>query len=135
MNTARKSPDTISRETLIQLQQLSDIMDRAFVIPGTNIRFGVDSILGLIPVIGDTLSVAVSGYIYSFAKKAGVPWYHRMRMIWNIFIDWFIGLIPFLGDLFDVGFKANSKNVRIILAHVEKELNADIIDGDYERVS
>jgi hypothetical protein len=131
----RQSPDTISRETLAQLQQLSDIMDRAFTIPGTNIRFGLDSILGLIPVLGDTLAMAVSAYIYSFAKKAGVPWYQRTRMVWNIFIDWLIGLVPFFGDIFDVGFKANSKNVRIIMAHVEKKLNADIIEGDYERMS
>lgn len=110
--------DAISRERLIKLQQLSTLMDRAFTIPGTNIRFGVDSIVGLIPVVGDTLSVAVSGYIYSFAKRAGVPWHKRMQMLWNIFIDWFIGLIPLVGDIFDVGFKANSKNVDIITTHV-----------------
>ncbi len=124
----------ISKETLNALHQLSHLMDKAFTIPGTNIKFGIDSVIGLIPVIGDTLSVAVSGYIYTFAKRAGVPWYQRMRMIWNIFIDWLIGLIPFLGDIFDVGFKANSKNVRIIIAHAEKSANADIIEGDFERL-
>ncbi|MEX2260198.1 MAG: DUF4112 domain-containing protein [Woeseia sp.] len=121
------SRDPISRETLAKLQQLSVLMDKAFVIPGTKIRFGIDSIVGLIPVIGDTLSVAVSGYIYTFAKRAGVPWHKRMRMLWNIFIDWLIGLIPFLGDIFDVGFKANSKNVNIIMTHVESQLSGEII--------
>lgn len=122
------SRNSISRETLARLQQLSVLMDKAFTIPGTNIHFGVDSIVGLIPVIGDTLSVAVSGYIYTFAKRAGVPWHKRMRMMWNIFIDWLIGLIPFLGDIFDVGFKANSKNVEIIMAHVERQLSAEVIE-------
>ncbi|MEX2494489.1 MAG: DUF4112 domain-containing protein [Woeseia sp.] len=119
---------SISHEALARLQQLSVLMDKAFTIPGTDIHFGVDSIVGLIPVIGDTLSVAVSGYIYTFAKRAGVPWHKRMRMMWNIFIDWLIGLIPFLGDIFDVGFKANSKNVDIIRAHVERQLRAEVID-------
>lgn len=128
MNTY-SHPDAIARETLAKLRRLSNLMDEAFVIPGTNIRFGVDSIVGLIPVVGDTFSVAVSGYIYSFAKRAGVSWHKRMRMVWNIFIDWFIGLVPLLGDIFDVGFKANSKNVDIIATHVERQLSADITDG------
>lgn len=110
-------------------------MDKAFLIPGTNIRFGFDSIVGLIPVIGDTLTVAVSGYIYSFARTAGVPRRKRLRMAWNIFIDWLIGLVPLVGDIFDVGFKANSKNVQIIMAHVESQLDANTIDGTYKRVA
>lgn len=126
--------DSISRETLAKLQQLSLLMDKAFAIPGTNIRFGVDSIVGLVPVIGDTLAVAVSGYIYSFAKQAGVPGRKRMRMVWNILIDWLVGLVPLLGDIFDVGFKANVRNVNIITRHVESQRSAEIIDGTYERV-
>lgn len=129
MNT-HKDPDSISRETLEKLQKLSNLMDKAFIIPGTTMRFGVDSIVGLIPVVGDTLTAGVSGYIYSFAKKAGVPWHKRMQMLWNIFLDWLIGLIPFFGDIFDVAFKANSKNVDIIRAHMDSQLNAGIIDGD-----
>lgn len=129
----QNNPDSINRETLEKLQKLSDLMDGAFIVPGTNIRFGFDSIVGLIPVIGDTLTVAVSGYIYSFAKQAGVPPHKRMRMVWNIFIDWLIGLIPLLGDIFDVAFKANIKNVRIIKTHIERQLDTDNIAGDYER--
>lgn len=105
-------------------------MDKAFVIPGTDFRFGFDSIVGLIPVIGDTLTVTVSGYIYSFAKPSGVPRHKRMRMLWNIFIDWLIGLVPFIGDIFDVSFKANSKNVEIIMNHVRSQRDIEIIDED-----
>lgn len=118
-----------------QLKYLAHLMDKAFTIPGTEIKMGVDSILGLIPVIGDTVSVAVSGYIYTFAKKAGVPWHKRLHMIWNIFVDWLIGIIPFIGDIFDIGFKANSKNVDIIVAHHEKKKNADTVDGTYTKIS
>lgn len=123
-----ESPDSISRETLMKLQRVSDLMDRAFILPGTNIRFGFDSIVGLIPVVGDTLAFAVSVYIYSFAKPAGVPLHKRMRMAWNIFIDWLIGLVPLLGDILDVGFKANSKNMRIMMTHVESKPAAAIIE-------
>lgn len=129
MNTYNGN-DFKKREMLERLQKLSNFMDKAFTIPGTHIRFGVDSIVGLIPVVGDTLSAGISGYIYSFAKPAGVPWIQRMQMLWNIFIDWFIGLIPFVGDIFDVAFKANSKNVDIIRAHMERQQSIDIIDGD-----
>ncbi len=114
----------------MKLERLSELMDKAFIIPGTNIRFGFDSIVGLVPVIGDTLTVGVSGYIYSFAKPSGVPWHKRMQMLWNIFIDWLIGLIPLLGDIFDVGFKANSKNVDIIIKHVKSQQHNDFIDGN-----
>lgn len=126
------SPDSMSRERLMKLRRLSDLMDRAFPLPGTDVRFGFDSIVGLIPVVGDTLTVAVSAYIYGFAKQAGVPLHKRMRMVWNIFIDWLIGLIPLAGDVFDVAFKANRKNVDIITRHVESQLNADTVEGDYD---
>lgn len=129
MNT-RHSTDSINRKTLAKLQRLSDLMDSTFTVPGTHIRFGFDSIVGLIPVVGDTLTAGVSWYIYSFAKKAGVPGHKRMLMVWNIFIDWLIGLIPLVGDVFDVAFKANRKNVRIIMAHVESQSVDDINNGD-----
>lgn len=119
--------NSISLETLIKLRKLSDLMDKAFVIPGTNIRFGIDSIVGLIPVVGDTLTTAVSVYIYSFAKTAGVPRHKRMQMVWNVFADWLIGLIPVLGDVFDVSFKANSRNMRIIMTYVENQ--SDVAAG------
>lgn len=120
---AKKSPEGLPRETLIKMQKIANIMDRAFVIPGTGIRFGIDPILGLIPGIGDTLSVVASGYIYSHAKQAGVPWRQRLAMLWNIFMDWLIGLVPVIGDLFDVSFKANSRNIAIIRSYAESELN------------
>ncbi len=125
--------DPLNREQLAKLERLSHFMDKAFTVPGTSIQVGADSIIGLIPVIGDTLTLSVSGYIYSFAKKAGVPWHKRMQMLWNIFVDWFIGLIPFAGDLFDVGFKANSKNVHIIKTQVMRHQNKAGFDAETDR--
>jgi hypothetical protein len=102
---------------LLKLEQLADLMDSRFIIPGTDIRVGLDAILGLIPGIGDTASLAVSGYIVHKARKAGVhPWL-LSRMTWNIFIDWLVGLVPLAGDIFDVGLKANKKNVELLRAH------------------
>lgn len=125
--------EPINSEQLAKLERLSHFMDKAFTVPGTSIQVGADSIIGLIPVIGDTLTISVSGYIYSFAKKAGVPWHKRMRMLWNIFVDWLIGLIPLAGDIFDVGFKANSKNVHIIKSHVANHQKEDGLDVEPDR--
>lgn len=125
----------LTDESIESLRQLAHLMDHAFAIPGTNIRFGVDAILGLVPVIGDTIGLAISGYIFSFAKRSGVPWYKRLRMAGNIFLDWLIGLIPFVGDLFDVGWKANKRNIEIIASHYEKHKNADVIEGTATRLS
>lgn len=102
---------------LLKLEQLADLMDSRFVIPGTDIRVGLDAILGLVPGIGDTASLAVSGYIIHKARKAGVhPWL-LSRMSYNVFIDWLVGLVPVVGDVLDVRIKANKKNVELLRAH------------------
>ena len=120
-NEERLEPGRLQR-----LQRLSNLMDAAFTVPGTGIRFGIDPILGLIPGIGDTLSACLSIYIYSHARKACVPRRARLRMLWNIFLDWFVGLFPFLGDLFDIGFRVNTRNVAIISDYTEREAGEDV---------
>ncbi len=102
-----------------QLEQLADLMDSAILIPGTDIRIGLDSLIGLIPGIGDTITVAVSGYIIHRARKHGASPALMARMSWNVFVDWLIGLVPFAGDAFDVGWKANKKNVDLLKAHLQ----------------
>jgi hypothetical protein len=101
------------------LEQLADLMDSALLIPGTNIRIGLDSLIGLIPGIGDTITVAVSGYIIHKARKAGAGPVLLSRMSWNVFLDWLVGLVPFIGDAFDMGWKANKKNVELLKAHLK----------------
>ncbi len=115
-----KLNDAAARRQLMKLQKLTELMDTAFVIPGTTIRYGLDPILGLIPGVGDTLTLAISLYIYSSAGRAGVPRRKRMQMLWNVFVDWLIGLVPLVGDLFDVSFKANSRNMRIIMDYANR---------------
>lgn len=132
-NQTKKSH--LNNQTVASLKMLAGLMDDAFTIPGTSLRFGLDSVIGLIPGIGDTLGLAISGYIYSHAKKAGVPWHTRLKMLWNIVVDWLIGIIPFIGDIFDVGWKANSKNIKIIIAHHEAQKAADVIEGDYTKIT
>ncbi len=107
-----------------RLEILEHILDRAFVIPGTNIRFGIDPILGFVPVIGDTLSAVISLYVLNEARRMRLPWWKRGLMVKNIGADWLIGLIPFFGDLLDIGVRSNTKNVRILKEHLKK--NKDI---------
>lgn len=102
---------------LRHLDWLAEIMDSRLIIPGTNIPIGLDSIIGLIPGIGDTVTLAVSGYIINKARPHVSPAI-LSRMIWNVFIDWAIGIVPFFGDIFDVGWRANRKNVDMLKAHV-----------------
>lgn len=102
---------------ILKLEQLADLMDNQFTIPGTDIRIGLDPILGLIPGVGDTASLAVSGYIIHKARQNGVHPILLSRMTWNVFMDWLIGLVPLVGDIFDVGFKANRRNIELIRAH------------------
>ena len=102
---------------LLKLEQRADLMDSRFVIPGTDIRVGLDAILGLVPGIGDTASLAVSGYIIHKARKAGVHPFLLSRMSYNVFVDWLVGLVPFVGDVLDVSIKANKKNVELLRAH------------------
>ena len=104
---------------ILKLEQLADLMDNQFTIPGTDIRIGLDPILGLLPGIGDTASLAISGYIIHTARKAGVHPFVLTRMSWNVFMDWLIGLVPFVGDAFDVAWKANRKNVALLKAHLQ----------------
>lgn len=114
--------DTLERE-LEKLERLARWMDSQFSIPGTSIRFGFDSLLGLIPGLGDTGTLAVTLYLSEKAKSFGLPRRVRLRMFWNAFIDWLIGLVPLAGDLFDLGWKANLRNIELMRHHIGKSAN------------
>lgn len=95
-------------------------MDTAFPIPGTDRRVGLDSIIGLLPVVGDAISGMISSYLIWEARKLGVPKLVLGRMMANTAIDTAIGSVPFIGDLFDVAYKANSKNVALLRKHLHR---------------
>lgn len=117
MKKKMKNKDTLTSQDIEKLQSMADWMDSRFHIPGTSVRFGFDSLLGLIPGVGDTVTIASTIYLISIARANKLPWHVTIQMIWNAFIDWFIGLIPFLGDIFDVAWKANQRNVALIRKH------------------
>lgn len=92
-------------------------MDDAFVIPGTNIRFGLDPIIGLIPFLGDLISFGISGAMVLSMVRHGISGKVLLMMIGNITLDYIISSIPILGDIFDFAFKANQRNLRLLRKH------------------
>ncbi len=99
---------------ILRLQQLADLMDNKFRIPGTNFRFGLDPILGLVPYAGDLASLLVSGLLVRTMAKKGAGPGIILQMMGNIALDALVGLVPFVGDLFDFGFKANRRNLSLL---------------------
>lgn len=95
-------------------RELARVLDSAIAIPGTNIRLGLDSIIGLFPAGGDAIGAALSSIIVMTALRQGVPRPVIWRMVGNVVIDTLIGSVPLLGDLFDVAWKANSKNAELL---------------------
>ncbi len=100
-------------------ERIARLMDNSFRVPLTRITFGWDSILGLVPGVGDALALAPSLRILHLSHQAGAPASLRNRMLINIGVDWVIGLVPLLGDIFDLGYKANLRNAALLRAHVE----------------
>ena len=112
-----------------RVEALARVMDSMMTIPGTGIRLGVDAVLGLVPVIGDVISHAISSYIIWEARRLGVSRWTMTRMIGNSMSDFAIGLVPFIGDAFDVAFRANMRNLALLKAEMERKgLGRPIID-------
>ena len=94
------------------------MLDSAVRIPGTQIRVGADSVFGLIPVVGDIAGAALSGYIVLASARLGAPAPTIVRMLLNIGLDTVVGSVPILGDMFDVGWRANMRNVELLDGHL-----------------
>lgn len=99
---------------LQRVRRWAHILDAAFRIPGTQRRFGIDPLLGLVPGAGDALGAGMGGYLLWLAARAGAPAPVLLRMFGNLAVDALVGAVPLLGDLFDAGWKANLRNVRIL---------------------
>ena len=102
-----------------KLRRVSKLLDNAITIPGTKISFGLDPILGLLPGGGDTLTGGISAYIVVEAARMGVPREIIYQMVGNILIDSFAGTVPVVGDLFDLGWKSNVKNIELLEKHLD----------------
>jgi hypothetical protein len=99
---------------LARLRKLAWLIDNSFGLPGTRFRFGLNSVIGLLPVGGDAVLGALSLYIIYEATQLGVPRHKLLRMLANVGVEVFGGSIPIIGDLFDIALKANLRNLRII---------------------
>jgi hypothetical protein len=108
-------------QRLARLDALARLLDVAFVVPGTNIRYGIDGLIGLIPVIGDIITTAISLWLVREARALGAPWHLTMRMLGNVALDGAVGIVPLVGDAFDVMFRANVRNVRLLRRWLEKQ--------------
>jgi hypothetical protein len=111
------TPVSTNDRELERARALARALDAAVRIPGTPIRIGLDAILGLIPGGGDIAGAALSGYIVLLATRRGVPPEVIWRMLGNVAVDTVIGSVPVIGDLFDVGYKSNIKNVELLERH------------------
>jgi hypothetical protein len=114
-------PGASRRAALERLDMLARLFDTAFIVPGTNIRFGIEAVMRLVPGIGDAAASALSCYLLYEAHRLDVPKHVFGRMAANVAIEGLIGAVPFVGDMFDVGFRANRRNVKILREYFERE--------------
>jgi hypothetical protein len=112
----------LSREQrLARLDAVARLLDVAFMLPGTNIRYGIDGIIRLIPVVGDLVASAFSLWLVREARAIGAPWHVTARMLANVALEGAVGMVPVAGDAFDVLFRANMRNMRILRQWVDRQ--------------
>ncbi|RMG85293.1 MAG: DUF4112 domain-containing protein [Bacteroidetes bacterium] len=114
------SPRKETPPSLRFIDAVSDLLDTRFRIPGTEIRFGLDFLIGLVPYAGDLFSFGLSGLLVLAMVRNGVSGMVVAKMLWNIFLDTTVGAIPVLGDLFDLKYKANRRNFELLKEHYEE---------------
>ena len=132
---ALKTAGPSREDSLARITLLAKLLDNAFVIPGLNRRVGLDSVIGLVPGVGDAISAALASYIIWEARQLGLPRWKIARMIGNVAVDTALGAIPLAGDVFDIFFKANQRNLRIIHEHLGlPKRGPHQIDGTATRV-
>ncbi len=108
-------------QRLARLDAVAKLLDIAFILPGTNIRYGIDGIIGLIPVVGDIIATALSLWLVREARALGAPWHVTARMLGNVAIQGVVGTVPVAGDAFDVLFRANIRNVRMLRRWMDRQ--------------
>jgi hypothetical protein len=121
-NSSANPFGNLTREQrLARLDALARLLDVAFILPGTNIRYGIDGLIGLIPVVGDIITTAISLWLVREARGLGAPWHVTARMLGNVALDGMVGMVPLAGDAFDVMFRANMRNVRLLRRWMDKQ--------------
>ena len=110
--------DVTAADRAGRIRNLARLLDSAVTIPGTQVRIGADSVLGLVPVVGDLAGAALSGYIILASARLGAPPSVLVSMFLNVGIDTVVGSVPVLGDMFDVGWRANMRNADLLEGHL-----------------
>ena len=120
-SSANPFGDLTREQRLARLDALAKLLDVAFIVPGTKIRYGIDGLIGLIPIVGDIITTAISLWVVREARALGAPWHVTARMLANVAVDGVVGIVPLAGDAFDVMFRANVRNVRLLRHWMEKQ--------------
>ena len=130
LNIDTRNPAAIRQ----RVETLEVLLERSIVVPGINMPIGLDSIVGLVPVIGDVITAAMGAYIVWEGRNLGMSRWQLLRMAGNVGFDALIGMVPVLGDAADFVFKSNSRNLKIIRKHLDKHHpSTRIIDVKAER--
>jgi Domain of unknown function (DUF4112) len=108
-------------QRLKRLEAVAKVLDVAFILPGTKIRYGVDGIVGLIPIVGDIIATGLSLWLVYEARALGAPWHVTARMLGNVAFQGVVGTVPVAGDAIDVLFRANMRNARLLRRWLEKQ--------------
>lgn len=104
-----------------RLEAVGNLLDMAFIVPGTNVRYGIDGLIGLVPIVGDIITTALALWVVREARALGAPRYLVARMLANVAVDGVVGAVPLIGDAFDVAFKANVRNIRMLQRWMDKQ--------------
>lgn len=110
-----------------RIETMEFLLERSFTLPGLNRPVGLDAIIGLVPVVGDVITAMMGTYIVWEARNLGMPKWKLWRMIGNIGVDTALGAIPFIGDAFDLLFRSNTRNLKIIKAHLDRHHPGTIV--------
>jgi hypothetical protein len=123
----------MDNKELEKLDRFASLMDSRFRIPFTNMRFGIDSVAGLVPGLGDAANLAASGYVLHRAMKLGARKRVIVHMAANSLVDFTVGSVPLAGDLFDLFFKANLRNVALLKKELERQERRETTGAAMER--
>src|ERR1700760_3557900 len=120
-STANPFAHLTREQRLARLETVAKVLDVAFILPGTKIRYGVDGIVGLIPVVGDIIATGLSLWLVYEARALGAPWHVTARMLGDVAFQGVVGTVPIAGDAIDVLFRANMRNARLLRNLLDKQ--------------
>ena len=125
---AESLPDSVDEAAVQRMRFVARLLDDSIRLPGTKFKIGLDPIIGVLPVAGDAVAAALSGYIILESARLGVSYLTLLRMLANVGVDFAVGSVPLVGDVFDAAWKANVRNLRLALADLGADAEAVEVD-------